>query len=85
LKPIEWRSCGGSTGVLPPSIILAMWIPGTLLQIASMQAMTDALEELKKGFYPNKIMDFESVKNVVGFNNYYDMEKKYTTTDRSNE
>lgn len=77
---------GGKTPVLPPEELRAIGFslaayPLTLLS-AAMQAMADALEALKAGVPPQRIMPFSEVRRRVGFDDYYDLEKRYTTSDR---
>ncbi len=80
---------GGKTPVLSPhelhSIGFRIAAYPLVLLSAAMQSVVNALESLKAGCYPTKVMDFETVRNRVGFDDYYEMEKKYTTSDRSRE
>ena len=77
---------GGKTPVLSPDELhqigfrLAAY-PLALLS-AAMQAMADALADLKTGVYPENIMDFSRVRSQVGFDAYYRMEKRYETSER---
>ena len=77
---------GGKTPVLSPDELhqigfrLAAY-PLALLS-AAMQAMADALADLKTGVYPENIMDFSRVRSQVGFDSYYRMEKRYETSER---
>ena len=50
--------------------------PLTLLNTA-MTAMEQALEALKKGAPPDTLSDFAHLREVVGFNDYYEAGKKY--------
>ncbi len=49
---------------------------------AAMHAVTAALKELKDGIYPTSIMKFSEVRKQVGFEDYYDMEKRYSNSSR---
>ncbi|MCG8633396.1 MAG: isocitrate lyase/PEP mutase family protein [Desulfobacterales bacterium] len=80
---------GGKTSVLSPEDLhdIGFRIAAYPLALisAAMQAITDALKELKNGTYPTRIMDFASVRKQVGFEDYYDMEKRYAASRRKNE
>ncbi|GJQ13885.1 hypothetical protein GpartN1_g5676.t1 [Galdieria partita] len=76
----------GTTPILPPNELAAMGYkiaayPLTLLS-ASMKAMEEALEALQSGD-PYKVQpllhDFSRVCDMVGFDHYYEEEKKYAT------
>ena len=77
---------GGKTPVLSPEDLhdLGFGIAAYPLALisAAMQAITDALEDLKSGIYPSKIMNFAKVRKQVGFEDYYTMEKRYSTSSR---
>ncbi len=77
---------GGKTPVLSPEDLhdLGFRIAAYPLALisAAMQAITDALKDLKAGIYPSKIMDFAEVRKQVGFEDYYDMEKRYAASSR---
>ncbi len=78
---------GGITPVLPPQDLYAIGFkiaayPLVLLS-AAMKAMADALKDLTSGVYPTDIMDFETVRTHVGFDDYYEMEKRYTVSRRT--
>lgn len=80
---------GGKTPVLTPRDLYAMGFkiaayPLVLIS-AAMKAVTVALEDLKTGHYPSGIMDFATVKSLVGFDTYYDMEKRYAASRRSDD
>ena len=79
---------GGKTSVLSPEDLhdIGFRIAAYPLALisAAMQAITDALKELKNGTYPTRIMDFASVRKQVGFEDYYDMEKRYAASGREN-
>lgn len=80
---------GGKTPVLPPqelhSIGFSIAAYPLVLLSAAMKAMAESLSELKQGLYPKNIMDFKTVRNRVGFDDYYDMEKRYTASRRSDD
>jgi len=71
----------GETPVLPPQVLeeigysLAAY-PLTLLSVA-MKAMQDALASFKKGEHPQNLLDWDSLREVIGFNAYYDEEERY--------
>ena len=78
---------GGKTPVLSPADLNTMGYslaayPLTLIS-AAMKAMTEALNDLKKGTSPKDIMPFSDVLERVGFNEYYDMEKRYAESGES--
>lgn len=78
---------GGKTPVLKPDQLHQIGFkiaayPLVLLS-AAMQAMARSLSDLKKGNYPDQTMDFKTLRNRVGFDDYYDMEKQYTSTARN--
>ena len=78
---------GGKTPVLPPKTLHTMGFriaayPLALLS-AAMQSMSKALADLKTGTYPEDIMDFAAVKTRVGFDDYYEAEKRYTKSGRT--
>jgi len=71
----------GKTPVLAPAQLaeigykLAVF-PLTLLS-ASILAMQQSLQMLKQGQPPTHILDFEELKDAVGFNEYYDQFDRY--------
>jgi 2-methylisocitrate lyase-like PEP mutase family enzyme len=72
---------GGDTPLLSPDVLGEMGFkivlyPLTLLNSA-MTAMERALEALKAGSPPDTLSDFAHLRDVVGFNDYYEAEKKY--------
>ena len=73
---------GGATPLLSTDELHAMGYkiaayPLTLLS-AAMAAMQKNLINLNKGIYPkNSGMDFDDLKRHVGFDAYYDLEKRY--------
>ncbi|NQU61532.1 MAG: isocitrate lyase/PEP mutase family protein [Rhodospirillales bacterium] len=72
----------GSTPVLPPQTLgelgykIAVY-PITLM-LAGIQAMEETLKALAKGENPNHLADFAHLRDVVGFPDYYEKEKKYS-------
>ncbi len=71
----------GETPVLPPAELqeigfkLAAY-PLTLLS-AAMQAMQEALAAFKAGRHPQNLLDWDSLRDVVGFNAYYAEDERY--------
>lgn len=57
--------------------------PLTLLNV-SIGAMRDALRSLRNGETPRAVMDFESLKQAVGFPAYYAEEARYKDGSRQN-
>ena len=71
----------GDTPVLAPSLLEEMGYkialyPLTLLN-AAMAAMERAADALREGRTPEQLTDFAHLRDVVGFTDYYDAEKKY--------
>ncbi len=77
---------GGKTPVLSPSELHTIGFKlaayPLVLVSAAMQAMAGALKELQAGKSPQGLMSFKEVRQVIGFNDYYDVEKKYDTSYR---
>lgn len=72
----------GDTPVLAPSVLEEMGYkialyPLTLLN-AAISAMERAADALKEGRTPEQLTDFAHLRDVVGFTDYYEAEKKYT-------
>jgi len=71
----------GETPVLPPAELqeigykLAAY-PLTLLS-AAMKAMQDALATFKRGEHPQGLLDWATLREVIGFNAYYEEEERY--------
>jgi 2-methylisocitrate lyase-like PEP mutase family enzyme len=71
----------GETPVLPPAVLqeigyrLAAY-PLTLLA-AAMKAMQDALAAFKAGQHPGNLLDWDSLRDTVGFNAYYAEDERY--------
>lgn len=51
--------------------------PLTLLN-ASMGAMQKALVGLKNRQTPPPVLTFDEIREIVGFNNYYELERRYS-------
>jgi 2-methylisocitrate lyase-like PEP mutase family enzyme len=71
----------GKTPVLPTAELEAIGykiavFPLTLLN-ASIKAMQESLSQLKAGYEPDNVLDFEALKDAVGFNQYYDEFDRY--------
>ncbi|MDA1323626.1 MAG: isocitrate lyase/PEP mutase family protein [Proteobacteria bacterium] len=71
----------GDTPLLPPELLGDMGFkivmyPLTLLNSA-MTAMENALAALKEGRPPAPLSDFAHLRDIVGFPDYYEAEKKY--------
>ena len=71
----------GDTPLLPPDVLHEMGFksvlyPLTLIE-ASVAAMEGALRSLKSGKTPEGLAEFAHLRDVVGFNDYYEAEKKY--------
>lgn len=77
---------GGKTPVLPPVQLHEIGFkivayPLTLIS-AAVHAMTLALDQLKIGQAPPNLMPFEAVRKIVGFDDYYEQEKRYEKSAR---
>jgi 2-methylisocitrate lyase-like PEP mutase family enzyme len=71
----------GKSPILPPPQLEAIGYkiaayPLTLLSTA-MRAMQEALAELAAGRHPERLMGFEELKEIVGFDAYYALEERY--------
>ncbi len=71
----------GDTPVLPPAVLGEMGFkiiayPLTLMN-ASILAMEKALAALKDGRHPDNLAEFAHLRDIVGFPDYYEAEKKY--------
>ena len=71
----------GDTPLLPPDVLGEMGFkivlyPLTMLNSA-MTAMEQGLEALKEGRTPEGLSDFAHLRDIVGFPDYYEAEKKY--------
>lgn len=72
---------GGTTPILPPAELAAIGYrlavyPLTLMA-AAMQAMVDALAAFQAGRHPERLMDFAELRRRVGFDDYYEAERRY--------
>ncbi len=75
----------GDTPLLPTDILGKMGYkivlyPLTMLNSA-MTAMEKGLEALKEGRKPDGLSDFSHLRDIVGFPDYYDAEKKYAASE----
>ena len=75
----------GDTPLLPTDILGEMGYkivlyPLTMLNSA-MTAMEKGLEALKEGRKPDGLSDFSHLRDIVGFPDYYDAEKKYAASE----
>eukprot|EP00252_Welwitschia_mirabilis_P018629 TRINITY_DN4139_c0_g1_i1.p1 TRINITY_DN4139_c0_g1~~TRINITY_DN4139_c0_g1_i1.p1 ORF type:complete len:557 (-),score=126.26 TRINITY_DN4139_c0_g1_i1:72-1607(-) len=90
-KMINIVEGGGKTPILTPMELEKMGfkiISYTLSLLGvSIRAMQDALSGLKSGRVPPPVMlpSFEEIKNVVGFNDYYCEELKYSHDGKSSK
>ena len=74
---------GGDTPLLPHQSLEQIGFsiaayPLTLLS-SSMLAMQQSLLAMKSGKHPEQLMDFAELRKTVGFQDYYEMESRYTT------
>jgi 2-methylisocitrate lyase-like PEP mutase family enzyme len=72
----------GATPILPPAQLESMGFkiaayPLTLLNSA-LGAMQRALTALKEGQPPERLMSFDALKELVGFEDYYAEEARYS-------
>jgi 2-methylisocitrate lyase-like PEP mutase family enzyme len=77
---------GGKTPILSPDELYAIGFkiaayPLTLIS-AAMQAIEQSLQALQKGTQPSTIMAFDKVRKIVGFDDYYKEEERYSTSRR---
>jgi 2-methylisocitrate lyase-like PEP mutase family enzyme len=75
----------GDTPLLPPEALHQMGFkivlyPLTMIK-AAMAAMETALQTLKLGQTPESLAEFAHLREVVGFEDYYEAEKKYAAGD----
>ena len=72
---------GGDTPFLPPKrleeIGYKIVIYPISLMLAGLQAMEDALSSMQSGKHPDALAEFAHLRDVVGFPDYYETEKKY--------
>ncbi len=73
---------GGNTPLLPPAQLQDIGFriaayPLTLLS-AAMRAVQESLETMASGSHPyERLLDFEALRRIVGFNDYYKEETRY--------
>lgn len=77
---------GGITPVISPTELHTIGFkiaayPLTLIS-AAMQAITTALQDLQVGKSPSGLMPFDKVREIVGFDDYYEAEKRYASSRR---
>lgn len=77
---------GGKTPILTPGELHALGFkiaayPLALIS-AAMLAVEEALTALKQGVSPTKLMPFDQVRRVVGFDDYYKDELRYDSSRR---
>ena len=76
---------GGLTPNLPPELLQEIGFkiaayPITLMA-AAMKAMTETLREFKAGgVSPERLMPFDEIKTRIGFDDYFEAEKRYAGT-----
>ncbi len=72
---------GGATPFLPPAELEAIGYTVIIypisLMLAGMKTMEDALKTMTGGSHPEGLSEFSHLRDVVGFPDYYDAEKKY--------
>lgn len=73
---------GGTTPILPPKKLEDIGYnhaayPLTLMS-AAMRAMRDALAALREGHHPQALLEFPELRRLVGFDDYYDTENRYS-------
>lgn len=78
---------GGDTPILTPDELtelgLSIAISPLALMASAMQAMKLALDDLKSGVDPDpRMMPFDELRRVIGFDDYYEAEQRYTTSAR---
>jgi 2-methylisocitrate lyase-like PEP mutase family enzyme len=75
----------GTTPIVPPARLEEMGYkiaayPLTLLS-TSIYAMQKALAELKNESHPDALLDFADLQEIVGFNDYYEEERRYADAE----
>jgi 2-methylisocitrate lyase-like PEP mutase family enzyme len=78
---------GGETPILSPDELTAIGysiaISPLALMASAMQAMKQTLADLKQGIDPDpRMMPFDELRSVIGFDDYYEAEKRYATSAR---
>jgi 2-methylisocitrate lyase-like PEP mutase family enzyme len=75
----------GDTPLLPPTELHDMGYKIVLYPLtamnAAMKGMGDALAALGEGRTSDGLLDFAEIRDVVGFTDYYQAEKKYAAGD----
>ena len=50
---------------------------------SAMQAIKQTLDDLKRGIDPDpRMMQFDELRRVIGFDDYYEAEKRYASSAR---
>jgi 2-methylisocitrate lyase-like PEP mutase family enzyme len=75
----------GDTPLLPPARLAEIGYkiaayPLTLLSAAA-RAMQEALASLKAGQHPERLLEFATLREIVGFPAYYEAERRYAAPD----
>ncbi|MCK6624097.1 MAG: isocitrate lyase/PEP mutase family protein [Anaerolineae bacterium] len=75
----------GDTPLLPPAHLAEIGYkiaayPLTLLSAAA-RAMQEALTSLKAGQHPERLLEFATLREIVGFPAYYEAERRYAAPD----
>jgi len=75
----------GDTPLLPPARLAEIGYkiaayPLTLLSAAA-RAMQEALTSLKVGQHPERLLEFATLREIVGFPAYYEAERRYAAPD----
>lgn len=78
---------GGETPILSPDklseIGYSIAISPLALMASAMQAMKQTLDDLKHGIDPDsRMMPFDELRRVIGFDDYYEAEQRYGTSAR---
>lgn len=78
---------GGETPILSPAELTdvgySIAISPLALMAAAMQAMKETLVDLKAGIDPDpRMMPFDELRQRIGFDDYYEAEKKYASSAR---
>ena len=78
---------GGETPILSPAELsdvgYSIAISPLALMAAAMQAMKETLGDLKAGIDPDpRMMPFDELRQRIGFDDYYEAEKKYASSAR---
>ena len=78
---------GGETPILSPDelseIGYSIAISPLALMASAMQAMKQTLDDLNRGIDPDpRMMPFDELRRVIGFDDYYEAEKRYASSAR---